>query len=73
MHGTLEVLLVGAKGLENTDYLCKQASAKSSMQDSPFSCSLFNLVHCFHIYGDRSYSNNWSIAQLTLIGRWINH
>ncbi|KAE8772954.1 hypothetical protein D1007_54970 [Hordeum vulgare] len=23
VHGTLEVLLVGAKGLENTDYLCK--------------------------------------------------
>lgn len=22
VHGTLEVLLVGAKGLENTDYLC---------------------------------------------------
>ena len=22
-QGTLEVLLVGAKGLENTDYLCK--------------------------------------------------
>lgn len=22
VHGTLEVLLIGAKGLENTDYLC---------------------------------------------------
>jgi hypothetical protein len=26
VHGTLEVLLIGAKGLENTDYLCTYAS-----------------------------------------------
>jgi hypothetical protein len=26
VHGTLEVLLIGAKGLENTDYLCTYES-----------------------------------------------
>jgi hypothetical protein len=30
VHGTLEVLLVGAKGLENTDYLCTRLSSSFS-------------------------------------------
>jgi len=38
VHGTLEVLLVGAKGLENTDYLCTH---RLNLQHSPFSLSLF--------------------------------
>ena len=40
VHGTLEVLLVGAKGLENTDYLC---TPRLNLADCPFSCYLFSL------------------------------
>ena len=40
VHGTLEVLLVGAKGLENTDYL---STPRLNLADCPFSCYLFSL------------------------------
>ena len=52
VHGTLEVLLVGAKGLENTDYLCTH---RLDLADCPFSCYSFSLnVVVHHSMGDPS-------------------
>lgn len=75
VHGTLEVLLVGAKGLENTDYLCTHRLIilsffllfVQSARDLPSSIVSME-IGTSGIWT----SNNWSIAQLTLVGRWIN-
>jgi hypothetical protein len=72
VHGTLEVLLVGAKGLENTDYLCTH---QLHLQHSPFSCYLLDLhigVHCgFFPWGPKHFGLTIIIARLIFIGRWV--
>jgi hypothetical protein len=59
--GTLEVLLVGAKGLENTDYLCKLATFSSF----PFPPSNSALISCYLV--DPSSFAGRLISQIGII------
>ncbi|PWZ27312.1 hypothetical protein Zm00014a_022298 [Zea mays] len=73
VHGTLEVLLVGAKGLENTDYLCNMdpyAILKCRSQEQKSSIATggyrfdFSLQYLFlALYCDYVFSKHLDVSR----------